>query len=358
MTPPKPRGPLALALATWVALAGAPPASAWALPPSHEASTPGATLPPLDRLWDFDHPERSEVSFRARLVAPGPGAAARAEARTQLARALGLQGRFAEGHAELDRVDRELLAPPSAQGQGLPSQAWPSGPWRVVQLRSLLERGRLFRSAQRAPQGRPLFKEAYRLALAWEEEELGIDAAHMIALCLEGHASEAWTRKALAWAERARTEGGRSWRASLQHNLAWALLERGEAEEACCHFEAALRLREARGEPSSIAVARWSVGRAQAACGRFLEAIATQEALARELARQGLPPDGYVHEELGECHLALGQAQAALPEFRRALELLREELKATEPLRLRRLEALVQALAAAAPQGSPRAPSP
>ena len=61
----------------------------------------------LDDLWDFDDPAASEARIRAAIdaaEADGDPAAA-VEARTQLARSVGLQGRFVEGHAVLDTVD-------------------------------------------------------------------------------------------------------------------------------------------------------------------------------------------------------------------------------------------------------------
>ena len=65
------------------------------------------TTTALDDLWDFDDPAASETRFRAAIeaaVTDGDLAAAD-ESRTQLARSIGLQDRFAEGHRILDQVD-------------------------------------------------------------------------------------------------------------------------------------------------------------------------------------------------------------------------------------------------------------
>jgi hypothetical protein len=88
-------------------------------------------MPTLDDLWDYDDPAASEARFRARLTeldAAGDADGA-AEARTQLARSLGLQGQYNDGHAELDRVDAEHPTDDR------------------IRVRSLLERGRLRRSS-------------------------------------------------------------------------------------------------------------------------------------------------------------------------------------------------------------------
>src|SRR5580765_3893156 len=56
----------------------------------------------LDALWDFGDPVGSETRFRQRLSDMPPGSHAAEELRTQLARAMGLQGRFEEAAAQLD----------------------------------------------------------------------------------------------------------------------------------------------------------------------------------------------------------------------------------------------------------------
>jgi hypothetical protein len=80
----------------------------------------------LDELWNFDDASESERRFRAELTTVPAGSEIAAELTTQLARALGLQDRFAEADVLLDSVDG---------GSG------------VVLARALLERGRLRNSA-------------------------------------------------------------------------------------------------------------------------------------------------------------------------------------------------------------------
>ena len=78
----------------------------------------------LRELWDFEDPAGSEQRFR-RLAEDSDEPVA-AYASTQVARALGLQGRYDEGHAVLD-----ALSPGDAEAR----------------VRLALERGRLLRSA-------------------------------------------------------------------------------------------------------------------------------------------------------------------------------------------------------------------
>src|SRR3954454_14257169 len=88
-------------------------------------------------LWDFDDPAGSERRFRAAMdIAEGPD---RLVLLTQVARALGLQDRYDEGHAVLDHlaVDNPEVA-----------------------TRAALERGRLLPSSGDPDAARPHFEAA------------------------------------------------------------------------------------------------------------------------------------------------------------------------------------------------------
>src|SRR6476659_7344763 len=67
----------------------------------------------LDALWDFDHPATSDARFRAEGARHPPHSRAALEAATQVARAQGLQRRFAEASQSLDDVQRALDAQPA-----------------------------------------------------------------------------------------------------------------------------------------------------------------------------------------------------------------------------------------------------
>lgn len=57
----------------------------------------------IDRLWDFDDPAGSEARFRQAADEAADASLALA-LRTQVARALGLQGRYEEAAALLDSI--------------------------------------------------------------------------------------------------------------------------------------------------------------------------------------------------------------------------------------------------------------
>ena len=115
----------------------------------------GSMLPVTDpsELWNPDDPAGSEARFRtAAETAEGTG---RLVLLTQVARALGLQGRYAEAHAVLDQlaVDDDEVA-----------------------TRASLERGRLLRSAGEPDQARPHLEAAATTARANGLEELRDEA--------------------------------------------------------------------------------------------------------------------------------------------------------------------------------------
>jgi tetratricopeptide (TPR) repeat protein len=280
----------------------------------------------LDELWDFDDADASAVRFRA--AAEGADAqgdtAAAAAARTQQARALGLQGRFDEGHAVLDGVDTAHQTPDG------------------VQVRSRLERGRLLNSSGAADASTAPFMRAWELASALGEDGLAVDAAHMLAIVDAPPGADTWHERALNIADASADPTVRKWRASLWNNVGWTRFERGDHAAALEAFETALEARRHRGGVKEIRIAEWSVAKALRLLGRVEEALAIQERLATEAAAARDPEDGFVAEELGECLLTLGRAAEARPRFARAAELLAADawLVEHEPDRLARLRSL------------------
>ncbi|MEP6817715.1 MAG: hypothetical protein ABI873_19430 [Marmoricola sp.] len=85
----------------------------------------------IDQSWDFEDPAGSEARFRALLVrAEGRDALV---LRTQLARAIGLQGRYDEALGLLDLVGADTAGRPE------------------VRVRERLERGRVLHTSGGAP---------------------------------------------------------------------------------------------------------------------------------------------------------------------------------------------------------------
>jgi tetratricopeptide (TPR) repeat protein len=294
------------------------------------ASSPTG-LPDFDTLWDYDRPAETEARFRDLL----PAAQASGDRDyhlqllTQVARAQGLQRNYDGAHATLDHV-RDLM----------------TDDLTTARVRHLLERGRCFNDQGNHERARACFLEAWDVAREKRLDDYAVDAAHMMGI-IERPAGAAleWNLRAMEYAKGSEEPGARRWLASLQNNIGWTLFGMGRHGEALALFEEALELRRQNGRPGPIRIARYSVGKAQRALGRVAEALADQEALLRECELAG-EPDGYVHEEVAECLLALGRAAEARPHFARAHELLSKDpwFPAEEKGRLERMAEMGGAL--------------
>ncbi len=286
-------------------------------------------LPDFDQWWDYDRPGETEQAFR-RLLPQARAAgdqAYLAELLTQIARTEGLQRQFAAAHHTLDEVER-LLPGQSARPR----------------IRYLMERGRVFNSAQEGTDARDLFLHAWELAVEADEEPLAIDAAHMLAIVEPPAQQLEWNLRALALAERSSNVRAQRWRGSLYNNIGWTYHGLGRDEDALTFFRKALDARVAEGLAKEIHIAEWCVARALRSLGRVAEALEIQRDLLRHAEAAGTA-DGYVHEELGECLWELGQNDEARPHFAQANAVLSQDawLVATDAPRLQRLAALGQA---------------
>lgn len=290
----------------------------------------------LSAHWDFRDPAGSEQRFRDLLGERASAAASeRAQILSQLARAIGLQGRWEEAHLVLDRAQQLL------------SEETPTARARV-----LLERGRAHNglpggsdpeARDRARRARPFFLQSFELARDSGEEALALDAAHMMGIVEPPEQALRWSLDAIALAERSSDPRAGGWLGPLYNNTGWTYHDRGEYERALELFEKSVAFRTSRGEERELRIARWTVCRALRSLGRCEEALPTLRVLEREWEEAG-EADGYLYEELAECHHALGRKSEARAYFARAHARLTEDagLRAREPERLDRLRRLAE----------------
>jgi len=166
----------------------------------------------LDTLWDFSDAAASEARLRA--AATAASGTDRAELDTQVARALGLQERYADAEAILAAV---------------------TDPAPVVHVRVLLERGRV-RNSSGDPDGAvPLFREAADAAASAGLVLLRVDALHMLAIADAAHAAD-WTREALAVLDDVDDPRTLRWAVSLHNNAGWAHFDAGRLTDALDAF--------------------------------------------------------------------------------------------------------------------------
>jgi tetratricopeptide (TPR) repeat protein len=275
----------------------------------------------IDELWDFDDPAASEARFRT-AAADDANAAFQGPLRTQIARALGLQRRFDNGVAILDSLGVDT---------------------REMAVRVVLERGRIENSRGNPAAARPYFESAAARAREAGLDNLAVDALHMVAIAAPPEEQPALHDQAIALASASTDPRARRWLASLYNNAGWTRFESGDVSGALEIFQLALAERESQGKPRETGIARWAVARALRALGRVDEAYAIQRDLLEINEAAGVD-DPYVHEELGECLLALGQPDEARAQLAIALPALEADgyTAQAEPDRIARLRKLVK----------------
>lgn len=281
----------------------------------------------IDDLWDFDKPAETEAKFRALLPnAHTQGADYRLELLTQIARAQGLQRKFEEALATLSQVD----AAHSSAAR--------------VQIRSLLERGRVLNSSRRQKEALPLFEQAFQKALKAKLDNLAVDAAHMVAIAAPGDQQEKWNLRAIALSEKSSDPKARNWLGSLTNNLGWTYHDAKQYDKALAMFEKALAFRRKQGKPGPLRIAEWCVARCLRSLTRLDESLQIQESLQKQLETAG-EADAYVHEELAELYLLKHRSAEAKVQFTKAYNLLKSDpwFAENEPKRLARLKQMSEA---------------
>jgi tetratricopeptide (TPR) repeat protein len=210
-----------------------------------------------------------------------------------------------------------------------------------ARVRYLLERGRVFNSSKKPEEAKPLFLAAWDLAREAGEENLAVDAAHMMGIVAPPEEAIEWNRKAMAEAEGAKDPKARNWLGSLYNNLGWTYHDKGDYATALDLFQKAYAWRLEHKQEKETRIAKWCVARALRSLNRTDEALRMQEELLREWNGAG-GKDGFVYEELGECLLSLGRKEEAKPYFALAYGQLSQDswLSANEPGRIKRLAEL------------------
>ncbi len=276
----------------------------------------------LASLWDFADPALSGqrfAEFAERANDAGLEELA-AQAKTQVARSLGLQRAFEEGFILIDTIKSQF---PNPKGE--------------LAVRLGLEHGRLLNSSGKREESVSVFITAWDEARRVKLDGLAVDAAHMLGIVLDGLDGMSWNERALDLAVASDQPTANKWKGSLFNNMGWSYHEAGNYERALELFDQALALRVDEGSPEKIRVARWCIGRCYRSLGKLDVALSIQQSLEKDP-----DADGYVHEEIGECLYALGSTDEAKPSFVKAYEILSQDpwIVTNEIKRLGRLKEL------------------
>jgi tetratricopeptide (TPR) repeat protein len=313
--------------------------------------SPAGGLPDFNSFWDFDHPDSSEARFRAVLPQARAGGDRDylIQLLTQLARSQGLQLKFEDAHRTLDEAlalldDSSGVArgPSGAASGAAPGDSGVTPALAKARVRYDLERGRVFNSSNRKEEAIPLFLSAWNLARQAGEENLAVDAAHMLAIAEPPDSAVEWSRKAMEAAEQAKDPKAKNWLGPLYNNLGWTYHDKGDYAKALELFQKSYQWRLERKQGKETRIALWCVARTLRSMNRVEEALAMQRELLQEWEASGTEQDGSVFEELGECLQSLGKNDEAGPNFAKAYALLSKDpwLAANEPDRLKRLASL------------------
>lgn len=281
----------------------------------------------FDKLWNYDDPAATEQKFRELLPAAekGKDTAYYLELLTQLARTQSLQRKFTEAHEILDKVMKKLK------------------PEHIVpRIRFMLERGRTFNSSKEYEKARELFMGAYMQADKYGEDNLAIDAVHMLGIVDKGEDSLKWNELAIKMAEETKDEKARGWLGALYNNTGWTYHDMEEYDKALELFERNVKWHTERNSGMQLYIAKWSVARCLRSLGRTEEALEMQLALRGKDDEMYACEDGYNSEEIAECLYALGRADEAKPYFKRAYEQLSKDIwvQDNDKEKLERLKAL------------------
>jgi tetratricopeptide (TPR) repeat protein len=285
------------------------------------------TLPDFNAMWDFDAPAATESRFKSVIPRARESGDANyySELLTQIARSQGLQGKFGEAHVTLDAAYAAITDDNS-----------------VAMVRYLLERGRVYNSSGDPGVSRGYFLKAFDLAEDIGADFYAVDALHMLGIVDPPEKQMAWNVRALEIAEKSGDERARKWRGSLYNNLGWTYHDLGEYEEALEMFEKSLVFREEMNDSAGVLIAKWTIARANRSLGNVKGSLEMQIDLEQNVEQYGLPPDGYVYEEIAECLLLLGRNQESMRYFGLAYDILSKDdyMVANEPDRLERLKNL------------------
>ncbi len=281
----------------------------------------------FDKLWNYSKPDETEKKFREILpeIKASGDRSAYLQLLTQIARTLGLQRKFEDAHKLLDEAETQLTDDDP-----------------VSKIRYQLERGRTFNSSGKTEKAEELFLKAYELGLNSGEENLTVDAAHMMAIVKSGEQSLEWNETAMKLAENSSDPAAKKWLGSLYNNTGWTYFEMKDYEKALELFEKCKEWHKERNTGPGLFIARWSVSKTLRLLGRVDEALDIQNELLKEIEESKAEQDGYVYEELGECYLLIGKDEDAKKNFGIAYDLLSKDiwLAENEKERLQRLKEL------------------
>jgi len=281
----------------------------------------------FDSLWNYNDPAATEEKFNKVLpqIKESGRTSDYLQLLTQIARTYGLRMKFDDSHKLLDEVEKQLNNADSK-----------------TKVRYLLERGRTFNSSGKINEARELFLEAFDLAVESNEDNLAVDAAHMVGIVESDEQSLQWNEKALALAENSSDPKANKWLGSLYNNIGWTYFSMKQYEKAIELFKKDAVWYEQNNVRNYVNVAKWSAAKTLRMMGKTDEALEEQLRLHELFLNGEAEEDGYVYEELAECYRLKDNNDQTKHFAALAYEILSKDIwmEANEKERLDRLKTL------------------
>ncbi len=276
----------------------------------------------FDAFWNYADPNTTEIKFREVLnSADTKDELYIAELKTQIARTLGLQRKFEDGHSILNEIDNVLIDE-NAQ----------------LATRYFLEKGRLHNSNNEKELAYEEFMKASECARLNQFGFYQVDALHMLGIVAKAEDSLSWNEKAITAAETATEARAKNWLGSLYNNTGWTYFDMKQYDKAIDLFQKCLFWNIDKNRMEAARIAKYSIAKSYRMQGKHNEALFILDEIAAG------EPDGYIHEELAENYLATNDLQQAKENFQLTYDLLSEDiwLKANEQERIARWESFIK----------------
>ena len=159
-----------------------------------------------------------------------------------------------------------------------------------------------------------------------KDDDLGVDAAHMLGIIETAEESLNWNETAMKLAENSSDKKAVSWLGTLYNNTGWTYHDMGDYDKALSLFEKNVKWHTEKKSISELLIARWCVARTLRSLNRVDESLIMQLDLLNEYRLKNLPDDGYVFEELGELYLLKGNNDESKKYFSLAFQELSKDI--------------------------------
>ena len=268
----------------------------------------------FDAFWNYSDPKAIEEKFRG-ILASAQDKNYIAELKTQIARTLGLQRKFEDGHLLLSEIEDDFI-------QNNPQ----------IATRYYLEKGRLYNSNNEKADAVNMFEKSRDIANKNGLAFYHIDALHMLGIATVDDISLAWNEKAIEAAEKAKEERAKNWLGSLYNNTGWTYFDMKSYEKAERLFHKCLYWNIDKQRDANARIAKYSIAK----CKRMMQKHDEALFILHEIEGDG--DDGYICEELAENYLVKNIPEKSKTYFQKTYELLHTDiwLQANEKERIER----------------------